>query len=87
MTDQTVEDFTSYLTTAFGPNSPKPASPDDMPQYKSLVRSVQPGAMNIAYVEYDFHGDNGLGPWSAVEDKDGNVLDSLLRTRQRGGAD
>jgi virginiamycin B lyase len=71
MTDQTVEDFTAYLTTAFGPNSPKPQSPGDMPQYKSLVRPFSPAAMNIAYVEYDFHGDNGLGPWSAVEDKDG----------------
>ncbi len=71
MTDQTVEDFTAYLTTAFGPNSPKPRSPEDLPQYKSLVRPFSPAAMNIAYVEYDFHGDNGLGPWSAVEDKDG----------------
>jgi len=73
MTDQTVEDFTSYLTTAFGPNSPKPASPEDMPQYKSLVRPLSPAAMNIAYVEYDFHGDSGLGPWSAVEDKEGMI--------------
>src|SRR5262249_55330044 len=26
MSDETLEDFTSYMTTAFGPNSPKPAS-------------------------------------------------------------
>src|SRR5580700_6281710 len=71
MTDQTVEDFTAYLTTAFGPNSPKPQSPADLPQYKSLVRPFSPAAKNNPYVEYDFHGDNGLGPWSAVEDKDG----------------
>ncbi|HLH99113.1 MAG TPA: carboxypeptidase regulatory-like domain-containing protein [Xanthobacteraceae bacterium] len=71
MTDQTVEDFTAFLTQAFGPDSKKPKSPEDMPQYKSLVRPFSPSAMNIAYVEYDFHGDNGLGPWSAVEDKDG----------------
>ncbi len=42
-----------------------------MPQYKSLVRPLSPKAMNIAYVEYDFGADNGMGPWSAVEDKDG----------------
>jgi virginiamycin B lyase len=69
--DETVEDFTSYLTTAFGPASPKPASPEDMPAYKSLVRPVNPNALNIAYVEYDFVAPNGMGPWSAVEDKDG----------------
>lgn len=71
MSDETVKDFTDYLTTAFGPNSPKPASPEDMPQYKSLVRPFSPKAMNIGYVEYDFGGQNGLGPWSAVEDKNG----------------
>ena len=71
LSDETVEDFTSYLTTAFGPNSPKPASPEDMPQYRSLVRAPSPKAMNIAYVEYDFGIGNGMGPWSAVEDKNG----------------
>ena len=71
LSDEKVEDFVSYLTTAFGPNSPKPQSPEEMPQYKSLVRPFSPAAMNIAYVEYDFAGANGLGPWSAVEDKDG----------------
>jgi virginiamycin B lyase len=69
--DEVTEDFTSYLTTAFGPNSPKPKSPEDMPQYKSLVRPLSPNAMNIAYVEYDFVAPNGMGPWSAVEDKEG----------------
>src|SRR4029077_15034398 len=64
-------DIVSYLTTAFGPNSPKPQSPEDLPQYKSLVRPFSPKATNIAYVEYDFGADNGMGPWSAVEDKDG----------------
>ena len=71
MSDDTLENFVTYLTTAFGPNSPKPQSPEDMPQYKSLVRPFSPKAMNIAYVEYDFGADNGMGPWSAVEDKDG----------------
>jgi virginiamycin B lyase len=71
LSDEKLEDFVSYLTTAFGPNSPKPKSPEEMPQYKSLERPFSPGAMNIAYVEYDFGGANGLGPWSAVEDRDG----------------
>jgi virginiamycin B lyase len=35
------------------------------------VRAFSPDAMNIAYVEYDFPADNGIGPWSAAEDKDG----------------
>ncbi len=69
--DEVTDDFTNYLTTLFGPNSPKPASPEDMPEYKSLVRPVNPNALNIAYVEYDFTALNGMGPWSAVEDKDG----------------
>jgi virginiamycin B lyase len=52
----------------FGPNS---AKCPDMAEYKKLVRPVNPRAMNIAYVEYDFQPDKGQGPWSAVEDKDG----------------
>jgi virginiamycin B lyase len=71
LTDEEVEDFTSYLTTAFGPKSPKPQSPEDLPQYQSLVRPFSPAAMNIVYVEYDFPAPNGMGPWSAAEDKDG----------------
>ena len=30
-------------------------------------------ATNIVYVEYDFAADGGMGPWSAVEDKDGKL--------------
>jgi len=71
LSDEKVEDFVSYLTTAFGPNSPKPASPEDMPEYKALVRPFSDEAMKIVYVEYDFAGSKGLGPWSAVEDKNG----------------
>jgi len=71
LSDEKVEDFVSYLTTAFGPESPKPASPEEMPEYKSLVRPFSPAAMNIAYVEYDFAAPRGMGPWSAAEDNDG----------------
>ena len=41
MTEEKVEDIASYLSTAFGPDSPKPPSPADMPEYKSFVRPVQ----------------------------------------------
>jgi virginiamycin B lyase len=71
LSDDDVEDFVSYFTTAFGPGSPKPKSPEEMPEYKSLVRKFSPAAMNIAYVEYDFAAPKGMGPWSAAEDKDG----------------
>jgi virginiamycin B lyase len=47
-----------------------PASPADMPAYKSLVRSFNDDAMKIVYVEYDVPAKSRM-PWSAVEDKDG----------------
>src|SRR6202049_2098467 len=68
MSDEKVADFAQFLTAMFGPDSAK--SPD-MTEYKKLVRPVNPRAMNIAYVEYDFQPDKGQGPWSAIEDKDG----------------
>jgi virginiamycin B lyase len=69
--DEVLDDLVGYFTHAFGPNSPKPASPEDLPEYKSLVRPFSEKAMNIAYVEYDFEAPNGMGPWSAFEDKEG----------------
>src|SRR5262249_15481941 len=53
--------------------SPKPASPEELPQYESLIRPVSTAATNIIYVEYDFAAGNGMGPWSAVEDKEGKL--------------
>ena len=73
MSDERINDFASYLATAFGPNSPKPKSPEDLPEYKSLVRPFSDEAMKIEYVEYEFSGSKGLGPWSAVEDKEGMI--------------
>ncbi len=40
LSDATVEDFASYLDTMFGKASPKLASPEDLPQYKPLMRPV-----------------------------------------------
>ncbi len=73
LNDKEIEDFSAYVTVLFGPESPKPASPEAMPDYKSLVRSFGPRSMNIAYVEYDFPATGGMGPWSAVEDRDGMI--------------
>jgi len=70
--DARIEDFASYMTAAFGPDS-KPASPADLPAYKSLVRTFSDAAAKIVYVEYEFKGSKGLGPWSAVEGNDGMV--------------
>ena len=71
MTDERADDFAELLATWFGPDSKKPVSPADLPEYKKYVRTFSPEAMNIAYVEYDFPATKGQGPWSAVEDKDG----------------
>lgn len=71
MTDEKADDFAEFLAAMFGPDSKKPASPSDLPEYKKLVRTFSPEAMNIAYVEYDFPAIKGQGPWSAVEDKNG----------------
>ncbi len=72
-TEKEAEDFARYLTLMFGPDSPKPESPEQMPEYKSLVRPFSPKAMNIAYVEFDMPAPGGMGPWSAMEDRDGKM--------------
>ena len=68
-----ISDFSAYLTVMFGPESAKPASPEDLLAYKSLTRSFGPKSMNIVYVEYNFPADRGIGPWSAIEGPDGMV--------------
>lgn len=73
LSDERVDDITAFLTAMFGPDSPKPASPADLSEYKATVRPFSEKAMNIVYVEYDFAGTKGLGPWSAAPDKDGNM--------------
>jgi virginiamycin B lyase len=71
LTEQQMDDYSSYLAVMFGPDSPKPASPQELPGYKDLVRTLGPKSMNIVYVEYDMPAPNGMGPWSAIEDRDG----------------
>ena len=62
----------SFLSSTFGPNSTKPASPADLPQYEQVKQGpYSDEAMKIVYVEYELPGPNRM-PWSAVQDKDGN---------------
>jgi sugar lactone lactonase YvrE len=71
-TDARADDVVAYLTSTFGPDSTKPKSPADLPEYKDTVRQFSEQAMNIVYVEYDVTNPKGL-PWSAAPDKDGNL--------------
>lgn len=71
--DSEIEDYAQHLTMLFGPNSPKPASPEQVAGYQATVRAVSPDAMNIVYVEYDLPAERGMGPWSAVEAPDGKM--------------
>ncbi|MDB5643950.1 MAG: hypothetical protein JWN07_3267 [Hyphomicrobiales bacterium] len=67
------EEVAKYLTVLFGPDSPKPASPEQAPGFQATVHQFKPQAMNIVYVEYDFPAERGMGPWSAVEGPDGMI--------------
>lgn len=68
MSDERVDEYAEFMTLMFGPNS---AKGPEMEAFKRLERPVDPRALNIVYVEYDFQPDRGQGPWSAMEDKDG----------------
>jgi virginiamycin B lyase len=71
LSEKEMDEFSGYLAVMFGPESPKPSSPQENPAYKNLVRTLGPKSMNIVYVEYDVPTPNGMGPWSAMEDRDG----------------
>jgi virginiamycin B lyase len=73
LTDADKDDFAGYLALMFGPDSPKPASPEDAPGYAEVVRTFGAKSMNIRYVEYDMPAPKGMGPWSAMEDRDGKL--------------
>ena len=73
LTPAEIEEYAKHLNFLFGAESPKPNSPEQLPEYAALVRKFKPEAMNLAYVEYDFPAPNGMGPWSAVEDRDGMI--------------
>ncbi len=68
--DADADAVTSYIDLLFGEHSVLPASPEEMPGYKSMVRQFSDEAMQIVYVEYQIPKPNRM-PWSAVEDKSG----------------
>jgi virginiamycin B lyase len=73
LTEEEKDEFGAYLALMFGPESPKPDTPEKLPEYAKLVRSFGPESMNIMYVEYDMPAPKGMGPWSAMEDRDGKL--------------
>src|SRR5438552_2173733 len=69
--DQQADDVVAYLANVFGPKSPLPKSPADLPHYKDTVLSFSDEALKIVYVDFDMPGPTRF-PWTAHPDKDGN---------------
>jgi virginiamycin B lyase len=71
--EQDRDDVTAYLTKYFGPDSPLPRSPADMPKFQAVPPdSFSDDAMKMVYVSYDLPGFNRF-PGSARPLRDGNV--------------
>lgn len=71
--EQNADDVTAYLTKYFGPDSPLPHSPAEMPQYEAVKQApFGDDAMKIVYVSYELPGFNRF-PGSARPLRDGNV--------------
>jgi virginiamycin B lyase len=67
------EDLTAYLTKYFGPDSPLPHSPADLPQYEEVKRPpLSDDATKMVFVTFDMPGPNRF-PGSAKPERDGNV--------------
>ncbi len=67
------DDVTAYLTKYFGPDSPLPHSPADLPGYmETKLPPFSDDAMKIVYVSFDMPGPNRF-PGSAKPERDGNV--------------
>ncbi|HVB33095.1 MAG TPA: carboxypeptidase regulatory-like domain-containing protein [Patescibacteria group bacterium] len=73
LSDQTIDQATTYLAQIFGPHSDLPASPADLPNYQATVRPFSPEAMNIVYVVYPVDGKWVNDRW---------VPDPLMMTAQ-----
>jgi virginiamycin B lyase len=71
-TNEQANTVAAYLTSLFGPDSVLAKSPADMPEYKDTLRSSDPKASNIEFVEYDMPGPSRM-PFSAAPAKDGSV--------------
>jgi len=73
VTAQDGEDVTAYLTKYFGPDSPLPHSPAELPAYEDAKQPpYSDDAMKIVYVTFDMPGSNRF-PGSAKPERDGNV--------------
>jgi virginiamycin B lyase len=78
LTEQDVEELSSYLSRLFGPHSVLQKSPADMlgedrhAGYQDTVRSFSSDSLKIVYVEYDVPPP-GAFPFSATPDAMGNI--------------
>src|SRR5262245_46608319 len=68
--DAQAAEVVSYLTSVFGPNSPLPKSPTELPYYKDTLIQYSDEALKIVYVDFDMVGPTRF-PWTARPDKDG----------------
>jgi streptogramin lyase len=68
--DQQADEVVAYLGNVFGPNSPLPPSPADLPYYKDTVLKFSDEALKIVYVDFDMPGPSRF-PWTAHPDKNG----------------
>jgi len=69
-----------YLAAAFGPDSPTPMSPAELPAYQKIRQEhdyYTDEALNIEYVDYQLTGDPRDRPGTAKEDKDGNMWSEI----------
>ena len=62
LSDRSVDDITAFLTVMFGPDSPKPASPADLPEYKDDPAAVQREGHEYRLRGIRFRRHQGHGP-------------------------
>jgi virginiamycin B lyase len=70
------DEAATYLASVFGPDSNTPASPDQLPDFKSVLRdhdSWSDDALNIEYVDYKLTGEPKDRPGTGRPDKYGNI--------------
>ncbi len=68
--DAQADEVVAYLANVFGPKSPLPKSPAELPHYKDTVLHFSDEALKIVYVDFDMPGPTRF-PWTAHPDKNG----------------
>ena len=71
---EVTNEVAGYLAAAFGPDSPTPESPAELPGYAAVKHdraAFAEDALNIMYVDYELTGDPRDRPGTARPDKDG----------------